>query len=163
MQYKVGDIIRGSSLYSFRMREVKKGQIIKIHDCCSVACADILILDSNDCSQIGKTLTEVSPSNFEIFDEKTVNSISVDSPVSVTSKIDVDSISKTVEKATFRPRITHRTIYSKKATIVILPDGTKGVAKCAPDDVYNEEKGHTIALKRAMIKKLNKELKELTK
>lgn len=141
MNYEIGSIVKANGS-SVRF-QTGKGKVVGIHNCCAATCADILSYEEN------KIIKMVSPNYFEVLNEKT--------------KVDVDSISKTVEKATFRPRITHRTIYNKKATIVILSDGTKGVAKCAPDDTYNEEKGHSIALKRAMIKKLNKELKELTK
>ncbi|WP_010497778.1 hypothetical protein [Paenibacillus elgii] len=49
------------------------------------------------------------------------------------------------------------------ATIVILSDGTKGVSKCLPEDEYDAEKGYEIALTKAKIKRLNKQLKKLIK
>lgn len=40
-------------------------------------------------------------------------------------------------------------IINKRATIVILPDGRKGVAKCHPDDKFDEYEGLRIATARA--------------
>jgi hypothetical protein len=56
-----------------------------------------------------------------------------------------------------------RTIRNGLATIVILPSGTKGIAKCLPTDVYDEKKGFEIALTKALIKRLQKYLRELSK
>ena len=56
-----------------------------------------------------------------------------------------------------------RVIHNGNATIVILDDGTKGVAKCNPEDKYDRVKGIKIAFNRAKIKLLQKELKSLTK
>ena len=44
-------------------------------------------------------------------------------------------------------RIKH--IINDRATIVILPDGRKGVAKCHPDDKFDEYEGLRIATARA--------------
>ena len=54
-------------------------------------------------------------------------------------------------------------IHNGKATIVILDDGSKGVAKCCPEDEYNKLTGIKIAYIRAKIKSLQKELKTLAK
>lgn len=54
-------------------------------------------------------------------------------------------------------------IHNKNATIVILDDGCKGVAKCSPEDEFDKTKGIKIAYLRAKIKSLQKELKSLTK
>ena len=56
-----------------------------------------------------------------------------------------------------------RVIHNENATVVILDDGSKGVAKCCPDEEYNKTKGIKIAYIRAKIKSLKKELKTLTK
>ncbi len=56
-----------------------------------------------------------------------------------------------------------KTIRNGRVTIVILPDGTKGVSKCLPQDTYDTQKGYEIALKKAQIKSLTKELKVLSK
>lgn len=56
-----------------------------------------------------------------------------------------------------------RVIHNDNATIVILDDGSKGVAKCCPNEEYNKIKGIKIAYIRAKIKSLQKELKVLTK
>jgi hypothetical protein len=56
-----------------------------------------------------------------------------------------------------------RVIFNKNATIVILPDGTKGVSKCCPIDYFDENAGVRIAHTRARIKSLQKQLKSLTK
>lgn len=61
------------------------------------------------------------------------------------------------------PAKSQRVIWSDKATIVILDDGTKGVARCCPEDKHNKLKGLKIAYLRARIKSMQKELKELTK
>jgi len=55
-------------------------------------------------------------------------------------------------------------INNGNATIVILKDGTKGISKCDPSyDTYDADRGFNIAMNRAVIKKLQKELKELCK
>lgn len=57
----------------------------------------------------------------------------------------------------------YKVIYSDPATIVIFPDGIKGVAKVLPGDKYNKEVGHEIALRKAEMKanlKRNKVLKQ---
>lgn len=56
-----------------------------------------------------------------------------------------------------------KVIFSNNITIVILEDGTKGIAKCLDCDTYNENKGVEIALTKAKIKSLNKKLKQLVK
>lgn len=58
---------------------------------------------------------------------------------------------------------TERVIHNDNATIVILDDGCKGVAKCMIEDEYNKTKGIKIAYIRAKIKSLQKELKDLVK
>lgn len=54
-------------------------------------------------------------------------------------------------------------IVNNNVVVVILKSGCKGVAKCMPEDVFNEEKGIEIAYKKAKIKEIKKELKELSK
>lgn len=56
-----------------------------------------------------------------------------------------------------------KTIRNGKATVVILPDGTKGVSKCMESDTYDAEKGYGIALLKAEIKSKTKRLKNLCK
>jgi hypothetical protein len=53
-------------------------------------------------------------------------------------------------------------VYGKKVK-VILPDGTRGVAKCDDNDEFDINKGKDIAYNRARIKSLSKELKKLIK
>lgn len=48
-------------------------------------------------------------------------------------------------------------------TIVILPDGSKGISKCLPEDTYDQKKGYEIAYTKAKMKSLNKKLKTLVK
>lgn len=55
-----------------------------------------------------------------------------------------------------------RVIRNDAATIVILPDGNKGVSKCLPEDEYDAELGYEIALTKAEIKSLTKKLKKLS-
>jgi hypothetical protein len=54
-------------------------------------------------------------------------------------------------------------IHHGNRTIVILDDGSKGIAKCSPEDTYDKLTGIKIAYHRAKIKSLEKELKKLTK
>lgn len=56
-----------------------------------------------------------------------------------------------------------RVIHNENATVVILDDGSKGVARCCPEDEYNPNKGIKIAYIRAKMKSLRKELNALTK
>lgn len=42
-----------------------------------------------------------------------------------------------------------KVIRNNKATMVILPNGKKGVSKCHPDDTYDESIGLTIAYQKA--------------
>ncbi len=62
-----------------------------------------------------------------------------------------------------KPEKNYKVIYNGKATIVILEDGTKGIAKCSPEDKFSVQMGHDIAIIRANIKKLQKDLRNLTK
>ena len=59
--------------------------------------------------------------------------------------------------------LKEKVIYSNNAVIVILDDGSKGVAKCMDIDDFDEIKGLKIAYNKAKIKSLQKELKKLTK
>ena len=43
-----------------------------------------------------------------------------------------------------------RVIFSNPATIVFFEDGTKAVAKCHPDDVYDEHAGIAVAIAKRM-------------
>lgn len=56
-----------------------------------------------------------------------------------------------------------RVIHNGNATIVILDDGSKGVAKCSDEDDYSKLTGIKIAYIRAKIKSLQKELKILSR
>ena len=56
-----------------------------------------------------------------------------------------------------------RIIFNDTTTIVILSDGSKGVAKLSPDDTYDQQKGIDIAVIKASIKSLQKQLKKLVK
>lgn len=69
-----------------------------------------------------------------------------------------------IKDSSFKTRAkTEKVIHNDLATIVILDDGSKGVAKCMPEDQYDKIKGIKIAYIRAKIKSLQKELKVLTK
>ena len=59
--------------------------------------------------------------------------------------------------------LNEKVIYSNNAVIVILGDGSKGVAKCMDEDTFDRVKGLKIAYNRARIKSLQKELNDLTK
>lgn len=50
-------------------------------------------------------------------------------------------------------------IISKKAVIVFLEDGSKGVAKCHPDDTFDANKGYKLAHARAKMNQLEKDFR----
>ncbi len=52
---------------------------------------------------------------------------------------------------------------NKGTTVIILEDGSKGIAKCNPEDIYDINKGIDIAYKRACVKSIEKEIKKLIK
>lgn len=54
---------------------------------------------------------------------------------------------------TFRTK-SNKVILSDKYTIVILPDGRKGIAKCHPDDEFDKQRGFEIALAKALLKEV---------
>ena len=53
--------------------------------------------------------------------------------------------------------------FSGNKTTVLLPDGIQASTTCLPEDKYDEDRGLQIALHKAMIKSLEKELKGLSK
>lgn len=59
---------------------------------------------------------------------------------------------------------SHKVIYNygDRTTVVILEDGTKGVAKCNPSDEFDINRGYTIAKYRADIKKMEKRIQEIS-
>lgn len=65
------------------------------------------------------------------------------------------------------PALHERVIINDKAVIVFLYDdkgrAVKGVAKCSPQDTFNETKGIKIAYLRAKKKMYERELKQLAK
>lgn len=54
-------------------------------------------------------------------------------------------------------------IHQDTATIVILEDGSKGVAKCGNKDAFSRKTGLKIAYDRAMIQHLQREIEQLSK
>lgn len=58
---------------------------------------------------------------------------------------------------------TYKVIYNGDVTIVILSDGSKGIARRNPKDTHNRQIGHDIAHARARIKKAEKEIREISK
>ena len=56
-----------------------------------------------------------------------------------------------------------RVIYNGNRTVVLLEDGTKGTAKCSDEDDFDKERGLNIAYRRAKIRQMTKELKQLCK
>ncbi len=54
-----------------------------------------------------------------------------------------------------------RIIFNGDATIVVLEDGSKGVAKCVPSDIYDTDFGIQLAYKRAKIISLQKEINQM--
>ncbi len=61
------------------------------------------------------------------------------------------------------PERTQKVIRNGRATIVILDDGSKGVAIAGKREVYDATKGLKIAYTRAKIESLKNELELLTK
>ena len=58
---------------------------------------------------------------------------------------------------------SYKLIINGNTTIVILDDGSKGIAKCLDSDVYDMDKGIDIAYTKAIIKSSQKKLKMLIK
>lgn len=58
---------------------------------------------------------------------------------------------------------TYKVIYNGLTTIAILSDGTKGISRCNPADRYIRQIGHDIAVYRAKIKQLEKDIESLFK
>jgi len=58
---------------------------------------------------------------------------------------------------------SYKLIINGNVTIVILDDGSKGIAKCLDSDVYDMDKGIDIAYLKAIIKSSQKKLKMLVK
>jgi hypothetical protein len=61
----------------------------------------------------------------------------------------------------FLKGISGKVMHQDKYTIVILSDGSKGVAMCMEGDTFSRRKGLRIAYNRAMIQHLEKVTKEL--
>jgi hypothetical protein len=59
------------------------------------------------------------------------------------------------------PERKQKVIHTKDQTIVILGDGSKGVAKCSNRDEYDKVTGIKVAYLRAKIASLQKELNSL--
>jgi hypothetical protein len=57
----------------------------------------------------------------------------------------------------------YKVIYNGLCTIVILSDGSKGIAKCNPHDRYIRQIGHDIAHARAKMKQCEREIAKLSK
>lgn len=98
---------------------------------------------SNDKAEIKTIIYQGTKQYFTEIDERTKEVIK-------------DSSFRTAQKR-------EKVIHNDNATIVILDDGSKGVAKCNPIDDYNKTTGIKIAYLRAKIKSLQKELKVLAK
>ena len=58
---------------------------------------------------------------------------------------------------------SYKLIINGNTIVVILDDGSKGIAKCSPSDEYDLDKGVDIAYTKAMIKSYQKKLKGLVK
>lgn len=88
-----------------------------------------------------------------------------DAPVAITNQLSIhrynDSIIFVSPSNPKKNQI--KVIVNSRAVIVYIDDKFKGVAKCLPDDIFNSDKGFKIAFKKAQIKMLNAELKELCK
>lgn len=62
-----------------------------------------------------------------------------------------------------REKENYKAIINGDVTVIILEDGSKGIAKRNPSDRYNVQVGFDIAYKRAKIKSLQKEIQEISK
>lgn len=69
--------------------------------------------------------------------------------------IDIQSFTNSASK--------FKVIFNNNATVVILEDGSRGVAKLNPKDKFDINKGLDIAYKRAKLKSIEKELEISTK
>lgn len=58
---------------------------------------------------------------------------------------------------------SYKVIYNDDVTVVILEDGSKGIAKKNPEDTYDIQVGHDIAHARARIQQAEKQIKEIKK
>jgi hypothetical protein len=54
-----------------------------------------------------------------------------------------------------------KVVYTGNKTIVLLSDGSKGVARCNPEDKFDDKKGLDIAFYRAWMKKIEKRLEKI--
>lgn len=70
----------------------------------------------------------------------------------------------TINSGSFKiPERQQKVIRNGRATIVILDDGSKGVAICGNKDFYDATTGIKIAYTRAKIESMKNELEQLTK
>jgi hypothetical protein len=77
---------------------------------------------------------------------------------------EINTITGEVNSSKFYvPTSRAKVIHKDNATIVILQDGSKGVAKCGKDDVFSRKTGLKVAYNRAMIEHLLNEIDELSK
>lgn len=63
---------------------------------------------------------------------------------------------------TFLESLEARVLRQDNATVVILNEGVKGVAKCSKGDYFSRRTGLKIAFYRALIEYFEKEIKKLT-
>lgn len=91
------------------------------------------------------------------------NFVDYGSAISIVKITNVETGKTRTEKVKAIEAFTAQVIHQDKYTIVIIDDGSKGIAMCREGDEYSRKKGLKLAFKRAMLVMLEKEIKELLK
>ncbi len=77
---------------------------------------------------------------------------------------ELDEQGNIVKEGSFRiPERVEKVLENDHATIVFLSDGSKGVALCHPNDVWNMSFGRKLSYLRAKLISIQKEIKEVIK
>ena len=99
---------------------------------------------------------------FRVIEEK--NTVTVDTckvhPYTYKTEWKMDN-GKTLITINNDDGFSFKVVQNNNVIVVILDDGCKGIAKCLPEDKFDFYKGYTIAYKRAMVKSMQKEIKDL--
>ncbi len=128
--FKVGDIVRGiSNWYSITSKRMTRGQVMAVHS----DGIDVKVLEHAENICKGVTFRKLCPEYFEPVEPA--------APAAPFKNI-------TVSPAPHRPV---RILYNPPATVVFWSDGTKSVAKCAPHERFDREKGLAIACAKKLL------------
>ena len=130
-----------------------------------------LVFDDKIYEEIKKVFSLKTAIDDDISEETAMNKIAVPEVKTVsyapcyqkfteyaTDRADVFGIKGIFE---FTKGISGKVMHRDKYTIVILDDGSKGVAMCMEGDIFSRKKGLKIAFNRAMIEHLKKETGKL--